>query len=200
MMFHCEDPSTFADRHRIAMNLLDIVLIIILLASMIYSGWRGFVRDVFSILAIIGGILFASHLYTLGASFLARWIADPPYARIAGFVLIFILAGLLICLAGSLLRKIIRMIHLGWLDRWAGVAFGLIKGVIITAVVVLALVAFLPPKSEILGSSKLSPYFIQLARGATTLVPDGLKSLFEKGQKDLKKYWKNKDMVKKVVG
>ncbi len=182
------------------MNFLDIVLIIILLASMIYSGCRGFVRDVFSILALIGGILFASHLYTLGASFLARWIAHPPYARIAGFVLIFILASLLICLAGSLLRKIIRIIHLGWVDRWAGVAFGLIKGVIITAVVVLTLVAFLPPKSEILGSSKLSPFFIQLARGATTLVPDGLKSLFEKGQKDLQKYWKKKEMVKKIVG
>ncbi len=182
------------------MNLLDVVIIGIMIASMIYSGWRGFIRDIFSILALIGGVLIASRLYFLGASFLARWISYPPYANIAGFALIFILSGFLICLLGILLRKIIRLIHLGWLDRWAGIVFGLIKGVFITTIIVLALVAFLPSKSEILRSSLLSPFLIQIARGATTLVPNGMRFRFEKRHKDLRRYWKRKDVVKGIMG
>lgn len=181
------------------MNFLDIILIIILLACMIYGGWKGFIRAVFSILALIGGTLIASRLYFLAASILARWITYSPYAKIAGFVLIFILSSLIISLAGSFLRKIIRTIHLNWLDRWAGVVFGLIKGVVITAIIVLVLVAFLPPKNEIVGSSRISPLLIQIARSATAFVPDGLRSLFYKGYKDLQKYWKKRDhMVTKL--
>ena len=181
------------------MNLLDGILIGVLVISMFFSCWRGFIKDLFSILSLAGGVLVAGRLYPLGAYVLSRWITQPSFAKVAGFGLVFIISAFLIGLIGRLLRRFVQVIHLGWLDRWLGIGFGLVKGLLITAVIVLILVLFLPPKSEIIRGSKVAPILIQIARGVTALVPDGMKALFEKRREEIERFWrKQKEERKKL--
>ena len=50
------------------MNTLDIVIIVIMVISICYSIYRGFIREIFSLLGIIAGFIAASQFYLVGAN------------------------------------------------------------------------------------------------------------------------------------
>jgi membrane protein required for colicin V production len=171
------------------MNTLDIIFLVLIGVSVIYSLVRGLVREIFSFLAVILGFLGASYGYSAVAPWLKRVIANETLAQILAFAVLFVLIALLIGLLGKGLSRLIHQGGLGWADRMAGAAFGFLKAVIVVAIVVLILTAFLPPKSKILLESKVSPAALAAARGLSFLVPEELRNLYAQKERDLKKYW-----------
>jgi membrane protein required for colicin V production len=164
------------------MNLLDYIIIASLILSMLYSCWRGFIRDIFSILALLGGVLLALKFYYIGQSFLSTWIHNLYISRIGGFFIVFVVISLLIWISGRVLRRTIRAIHLSWIDRWAGLAFGLIKGIVIAGIFVMILWAFLPSKSKIFENSRLAPIILRMIKGVSPIFPEGIKSHVDKSE------------------
>jgi membrane protein required for colicin V production len=123
------------------MSLLDIVLIFILGLCFILGFWNGLVKQVASILGIVAGVVAAARLAPpLAPHLTGRIIADPRAARIAAYVLLFVLAALAVWLVGLLLRAIIKQAELGMTDRIWGALFGLVKGVVFSWALLLALV------------------------------------------------------------
>jgi membrane protein required for colicin V production len=171
------------------MNTLDIIFLVLIGVSVIYSLVRGLVREIFSFLAVILGFLGASYGYSAVAPWLKRVIANETLAQILAFAVLFVLIALLIGLLGKGLSRLIHQGGLGWADRMAGAAFGFLKAVIVVAIVVLILTAFLPPKSKILLESKVSPAALAAARGLSLLVPEELRNLYAQKERELKKYW-----------
>ena len=170
------------------MNGLDIVLIIIVTASVIYSLFRGLVREVFSLLSIILGFMAAIRLYPVPASILLTWIDNSVIAHILGFVLTFIAVSILISLLGRLVRKFVKFARLESGDRLLGAVFGLLKGVFVVTVLILALILFLPPAHPVLTQSKLSPYFITLGEVSLSMIPDELKKSVRKKKESFSLY------------
>ena len=144
------------------MNGLDFVIIIILVASVIYSLFRGLVREVFSLLSIVLGFIAASRWYPFLAGFFLPWITSNAIANILGFILTFIAVSIIISLIGKLVRRFVSFIKLESIDRLLGAAFGILKGVFVVIVLILILIAFLPPAHPVLTKSRLSPYFMTL--------------------------------------
>lgn len=171
------------------MNTLDIVFLAIIGASILYSLIRGLVREIFSFLAIILGFFGASYFYSLPVPWLVRWTKSETLAQILAFALLFILIVILIGLLGRLLSRAIHKGGLAWADRAGGAAFGFLKAILLVAIIVLVLTAFLPPKSPILSESKVSPAAVSIARGLSYLVPVKLHELYSQKEKELKKYW-----------
>ena len=171
------------------MNILDVIFLVLIGASVLYSLVRGLVREIFSFLAIILGFFGASYGYPRAAEWLGRWVEQETVAQILGFAVLFLLVALGVSLLGKLLSKVVHKGGLGWADRLGGAAFGLLKAVLFIAISLLVLTAFLPPKSKVLLESKISPAVLTIARGLSFLVPERFQSLYTQKERELKKYW-----------
>ncbi|HYB21683.1 MAG TPA: CvpA family protein [Thermodesulfobacteriota bacterium] len=171
------------------MNTLDIIFLLLIGASVLYSLIRGLVREIFSFLSIIFGFFGASYGYSSVAHWLKRWITNETMAQIVAFAVLFIVIALAIGLLGRVLSRLIHKGGLGWADRLGGAAFGFLKAILLAAILVLVLTAFLPQRSAILLESKVSAAALAISRGLSFLVPEKFRDLYARKEKELKKYW-----------
>ena len=178
------------------MNGLDIIFLIIIGASVLYSVIRGLVREIFSLLSIILGFFGASCGYAVMSDWLRRWVENETLAQILGFAILFILIALAINLLGMALTRLVKKMDLSWADRLGGAAFGFLKAILLIAIILFMLTAFLPPKSKLLSESKISPIALTIARQLSYLVPEKFRALYTAKEKELKKYWSTKELIK----
>ena len=99
----------------------------------------------------------------MAIAFLSRWIAEAAYRNIISFLVIFGLIFIVIGVLGILIKYLLNIASLGWLDRFCGLAFGGIKGVLIAAVLLLTLTAFLPRGTALIKQSLLAPHVTVIA-------------------------------------
>ena len=171
------------------MNTLDIIFFILIGISVIYSFIRGLVREVFSFLAIILGFFGASHGYLPVAGWLRKWIGNETLAHILGFALLFVLIALGLSLLGRLLSGLVKKMDLSWADRLTGGIFGLLKALLLVAIILLVLTAFLPSRSKVVSESRVSPIALTITRQLSYLVPMKFRDLYAAKEKELRKYW-----------
>lgn len=119
------------------MNWVDWILLAIVGISLLDGLVRGAVRTVFSLAGLAVGFFVASRESGAAAVLLERWMS-PPFAKAVGFVLVFAGIALAFALAAWLLRRALEKLSLTWLDRIAGGALGLLRGVVILGVIALA--------------------------------------------------------------
>jgi membrane protein required for colicin V production len=74
---------------------------------------------------------------------------------------------------------------LGFVDRLLGAAFGLVKGVVVVTLVLMAIVAFLPRQAW-LDRSRLAPVFLTAAQGGSHVVPVLLGEKIRQGLDELR--------------
>lgn len=171
------------------MNALDYAFLILMGISVIYSLIRGLIREIFALLAIIFGFLGASYGYGFFAVWLKTWIENETLCQILAFGILFLAIAFSLSLIGKLLANLLRTMDLSWADRLGGAAFGFIKSILLIAVIILVLTAFLPPKSKILRESIISPNIMTIARGLAWIVPERFHSLYQQREKELRKFW-----------
>ena len=182
------------------MNSLDIIFLVLIGVSVIYSFIRGLVREVFSFLAIILGFFGASHAYLPVANWLRKWMGNETVAQILGFAILFILIALCLGLLGRFLSRLIQKMDLGWADRLAGGIFGLLKALLLVAIILLVLTAFLPSRSKVVSESRVSPVVLPVTRQLSYLVPVKFRALYTAKEKELKKYWAANELATEKTG
>ncbi len=170
-------------------NTLDIIFLVLTGVSVLYSLIRGFVREVFSLLALIFGFIAASYGYSIPAEWLQGWGANEMVAKIIAFIILLILAVFIISWVGKGFSRLVQKMDLSWADHAGGAAFGFLKAMLLIAILLLVLTAFLPPKTPILSESKVAPTALAVARVLLFFVPQNLQDLYNEKEKDLKEYW-----------
>ncbi|MBN1880850.1 MAG: CvpA family protein [Deltaproteobacteria bacterium] len=150
------------------LNGIDIVIIIVLGASAIYSTVKGFVKDIFSLLAVILGIVAALVFYRMSAQLLEDVIASEEIRNTLSFAVIFLVVAVAVSIAGILVSKLIKSVELTFYDRLAGFAFGLLKGFLIVAVVVVVAISIMPRAA---ANSQLVPYVARAVDLVTDILP-----------------------------
>jgi len=116
------------------MNWLDIALLAVIALSASFSLFRGFVREVFSLIGWIVSFWLASQYADALADQLDGVIS---YADIrAGVAFLLLFCGVLIVsmVVNHLLVKMVRASGLGAADRSLGAVFGLLRGIVIVTV------------------------------------------------------------------
>ena len=172
------------------MNSLDIVILVLTFLSVLYSFFRGFVREVFSILSLILGFLFAIKFYYVPANYLSHLVNSLATRNLTGFVLILVGVILVITLIGSLIRRVLIIFKLGVFDRLLGILIGLLRGIFIGIIIIFLLIFFLPNNHPLLIKSRLSLYLVVLGEIPLKVVPDKIKSKIEGKKETLLDYWK----------
>lgn len=152
----------------LAMNALDIILVVLLAVCLVYGLWRGFVHIAVGIAGFGIGLATAFRLAEKGPAWFSGVFSSPAMARIAAFTVVLVLVLILTALAIWLGGKLIRAAGIGWMDRVAGGIVGLAGGLVSAIGIALALTTFVPPGAGFLRESKLLPMLqggVDLASG-----------------------------------
>jgi membrane protein required for colicin V production len=169
------------------MNYLDIILCVLIAFFAIRSTLRGAVRELFSLLALIAGVIVSSRYCAMVAAVLIPYI-DNQWARtIISFSGIFILVYIGITTAGWLVAKFITLIRPSPLDRLAGFFVGTAKGYIISCLLIITLLMLSPPGSKLLRGSRFSVQSIPFIEKLLIILPAPFKSTITERIQELKK-------------
>jgi membrane protein required for colicin V production len=171
------------------MNVFDIVAGVILAYGLIRGLFRGLVKEVSSIIGVLGGFLAAYSFYEAAAAYLHGLVSSPTYRSLIAFLIIFCAVIVVVNVLALVIKYLLKIVFLGWLDRLGGVVFGLIKGVLIVAVLFLALTAFLPKGTPLVRDSLTAPYVAPVSEKLTLLVTNDFRRDFAVKLDELKKAW-----------
>lgn len=171
---------------------IDIALLLIIFWSVATGVRAGLARVVVGFVATIAAFLAGFWCYRLVADKLAPYIASTSIANFLGFFVVFIGVLLLGSLIGTILSRLFEWIGLSWFNRLLGGVAGLVRGVLLMAVLVDVLIAFAPsPTPEILQHSVVVPYVTSVAGWLVDLAPRALKDAFDQQLENLRQYWAN---------
>jgi len=154
-------------------NYFDYILIGIVGLSMILSLWRGFVREIISLIGLVAAFLIASRTSGNAGEFLGQWIPNGTTADIAGFVLIFVVVMVLVGLIGALIRKLVDMADLTATDRTLGMFFGITRGLLLIGLAFLIYTSYSKPDQAWAKDSLLTPYAVQMGELLGEVIPEG---------------------------
>jgi membrane protein required for colicin V production len=124
-------------------NFLDIIILI----PLAYAAWigfkKGFIIEVFTLLALLVGLYAGIHF----SEFVSKGIKntfswDSTYLPTISFTLTFLAVGAMVYFAGKALEKIVKFAMLSPLNKIGGVIFALLKGSYIVSVFLLLLSSY----------------------------------------------------------
>lgn len=119
------------------MTVFDYAALGVLAVSVLLGCWRGIVGELLSLAAWVVAFLAAKTLAVPVSELLGSRIADGVMRYGVAFLAVFVGALLLMGMARLLLRELLRAVGLGFLDRFLGAFFGVVRGVLILMVLVL---------------------------------------------------------------
>ncbi len=127
------------------MNTLDIILLVVAVLGIIYGLKVGLVKQLTLGAGIVVGLLQATIFYQqagLRIEELTGW--HTMVCQALGFLAILMIVSLVINLAGLLLRLLLKIVFLGWIDRILGAFFSLFVAIAVLAFGVKISSGFLP--------------------------------------------------------
>jgi membrane protein required for colicin V production len=149
----------------VSLGWLDIGILVVLAMFLIKGVLRGLLKEVCSLLGLILGGVFAFTFHLPLAQFLQDSFHLPAQLCIWGsFLAIFLLMVLLFAVLGFVLNRFVKLVFLGGFNRLAGAIFGIVQGVVILSMILLALNSSVAP-DRLRGTvqhSQLAPPFVTL--------------------------------------
>jgi len=142
------------------MNILDMIIIGAMIFFIVRGIWRGFFREVGSLAGVILGIWLANKYQPQLTVFLKSHLSSGRFLSLISFGVIFFIVLIACNLAGSGLRFLVKKAFLGWADRGLGAALAVVKGIILTYLVIILLTFFLPAKAPLIAKSRLAPAIV----------------------------------------
>lgn len=148
------------------MSPLDIAIVAVLALSMVWGIWRGFVREILSLVGWVLAFLAANAVSApLGELLPASWAREEVRVLIA-FIVVFVLVVSAFTLVALVVSKLFKRAGLGGVDRTLGALFGLARGVLILVAVTIAAGLTALPRSalwkESVGAGVLTRTVLQL--------------------------------------
>ena len=123
-------------------NYFDVVIAAIVLLLGIKGFMHGFIKEIFGLLGLIGGVYFASRLAGTAAEFIDTnflHLENVALLKLIGFLAILIVVWLGATILGSIFSKLTSASGLGFLNRLFGFIAGGGKYFLIFALIVTAL-------------------------------------------------------------
>ena len=164
---------------------LDWALLLLIVISTLTAASQGFIHEAFGLAGVLVGYVLAAWEYQRLVPWFARYVSSIWAADIAAFLTIFFSVLLLAGVLSRIVRWAVAGVGLRWFDRVLGGVFGLARGVAVSAVIVMAMAAFVPT-SPALRDSALAPVFLVLSRTASWIAPPDLRDRFRTGIKILR--------------
>jgi len=112
------------------MSLIDILVILVLFASLIFGFFRGFVKELMSLMAWMSAF-FVAYYFSSSVAIVLPFDAEFSIKYVTGFVLIFIFVLIISSILIKFISAFVHKIGLGASNIILGGLFGILRGVII---------------------------------------------------------------------
>ena len=116
----------------------DIIILLVLLISVVIGLFKGFISQAIAVISVFAGAWLSFHFSRTLCDWAAQYLTgvSEQLMNIIAFAIIFIFAVAILGLVGRLIKKIIRIAFLGWLDRLLGMMLALAVGLMVTGLCV----------------------------------------------------------------
>ncbi len=159
------------------MSIVDIAIIVVIAVSSLIGLYRGFIREFFSLVSWLLALYVAWTFAGSAAVYLESYLDQPDFRVVVSFAGIFVLGLMVLSVISHFLQNLLAFAALIGVDRYLGMLFGVARGVIIVALMIMAGTfmdfASQPWWKTSLLADYLSPV-IDLIRG---LLPENLSQL-----------------------
>lgn len=142
------------------MNWIDILILLIFLASTIMGIWRGFIHETLSLLAWIAAFIIARIFAPDVAHWLEQSIESQALILLLSWIIPFTGTFIIFNLIKILLISFITIVGLRPFDRMLGAVFGAVKGALLVTAGVLVIQLVLSRSGDAFKTeSRLVPHF-----------------------------------------
>jgi membrane protein required for colicin V production len=143
------------------MNLLDYFIIILMAGFAIRGIFRGFIRELASLIGVILGIIVGYFLEPKLSLILKAYLADMPSLHLISFAVLFFMSIVFCnCLAWLFMHLSKKEVK-GSGDRASGSILALLKGLVVTFLFIVLLTFYVPSQAPLVSKSKMAPYIIK---------------------------------------
>lgn len=145
--------------------MVDFIIIGIIVFSLLVSLWRGFVREVFSLIGWVAAFFIASKFYQPMSHLLldlnSPYLNNSEYLRNGIAIGILFIATLIVSgIVNALIGQLVDKTGLSGTDRVLGAGFGILRGIFIVAAMLFFLDSFTHfSQSTLWKESRLIPHF-----------------------------------------
>lgn len=153
---------------------IDVAIIALIVLSAVLSLFRGFVKEALALASWLVALWVSMIFYEDLAVVLSQWIAEPSIQNIAAFSILFICVLLVGALVNYLTGKLVVKTGLAVTDRMLGVVFGVARGIVIVAILVLFAGLTPMPQDSWWQSSQLIGYFQEFAMWMREYLPEDI--------------------------
>jgi membrane protein required for colicin V production len=133
--------------------IIDILVLLVLALSALIAFLRGFIREVLTIIGVLGGMVAAYYAGPHLLPIMEGWLGvdpnaeDPqklfdiiPYTYVAAFLAygsIFVIVVVILSIISHMIAEAVKSVGLGAIDRTLGVVFGLARGILLLGILYL---------------------------------------------------------------
>jgi len=158
------------------MNWLDIVIIVVWGIGF-FTGWRmGLFGAIFTTGGLIVGVLLAARLSDNVSDLLTDSVSSDTVATVIAYAIIIIAVFIAAQFLRAIVKGILKLVFLGWVDSVGGLALGLVMGVVLSGTLITGMARYsndLP--TELLGSDSDNTIVDMVRDQAIDLVAGGIQ-------------------------
>ena len=162
------------------MTVFDWIIIALMLFFTVKSVVRGAIRELSSLLALAAAAVAAFRYHGMLLPLVQQHLSSPLAQTLAAGSIAFLAVYVCVLCAGWLIALVLHSLHLGFFDRSAGVAIGLVKGYLFVCCAV-CIVLLLPNGTAVARQSRLAVYCLPALRQALPYVPEPLRGRVREG-------------------
>ena len=150
----------------------DVLALLIFVAFLVRGVWVGFIRQISSLIAMIGGFALAGYFDSEFYRLILPYIDNSHTAFLITYIVLFIAFFFLIKLAGLGLKKVMDVSLTTWFDRTVGGLFGIAKGIFFVSLLFVVTTSFMSGSNNYLKKSISYPFFSSSSKAILTFVQD----------------------------
>ena len=140
----------------LGLNIADWFILIVLVASGVISFARGFTKEFLSLFLWLAAFIAAISLEYLATPKINEFIGNEEVSKIISYITVFVIFIFLGGIVIKFISKLIKWSGASGFDRFLGVLFGLIRGLIVLFVIFLLLPSSLKT-TDLINDSKITP-------------------------------------------
>lgn len=172
------------------MNAFDAVVLVVMALLLLAGLLKGFTRLAIGIAALVAAFAFAVRFHApVAASIAAAAGITDTLATAAAYAAIFLGTMLVGALVAFVARRTLKLAMLGWVDRLAGAATGLVAALLAAGLLLVPAASRFPAGESLLRESVLAPFAVAAAELTHRLVPEPLSAGYRERMDSLRVYW-----------
>ena len=150
----------------------DVFALLIFVAFLVRGVWVGFIGQISSLIAMIGGFALAGYFDSDFYRLILPYIKNSHTAFLITYIVLFISFFFLIKLVGLGLKKVMDVSLTTWFDRTVGGLFGIAKGFFFVSLLFVITTSFMSGSNNYLKKSISYPFLSSSSKAILTFIQD----------------------------